>query len=156
MFNITETNELIRYFEETPYARSAGSNELNQEMLARILNDNGYDGILDVDEIKVWVDKHSDKNAYIWKDIVHRKVKLDSNFDPTVNQEATKFIQKHGYEKILDKNETNIDCIMLVEDENIATDRRFLNQIKKQGYKPNDVKVKDEDVQKLCYLNKMT
>ena len=88
MFNITETNELIRYFDETPYARSAGSNELNQEMLARILNDYGYDGILDVDEIKAWVDKHSDKNAYIWKDIVHRKVKLDSSFDPTVNQEA--------------------------------------------------------------------
>ena len=41
MFNITETNELIRYFNETPYTRSAGSNELNQEMLAQILKDHG-------------------------------------------------------------------------------------------------------------------
>ena len=77
MFNITETNELTRYFDEILYARSEGSNDLNQEMLARILNDNGYNGILDIDDLTDWVDKHSDKNAYIWKDIVHRKVKLD-------------------------------------------------------------------------------
>ena len=63
MFNITETNELIRYFDETPYTCSAGPNELNLEMLAQILNDNGYDGILEVDEIKAWVNKLSDKNA---------------------------------------------------------------------------------------------
>ena len=88
MNTITETNELIRYFNETPYTRSAGSNELNQEMLTQILNDNGYDDILDVNEIKAWVDKHSDQNAYIWKDIVHGKWKLESSFDPTVNKEA--------------------------------------------------------------------
>ena len=56
MFTITDTNELIRYFDETPYTRSAGSNDFNQKMLTRILNDNGYDEILDVDEIKAWVD----------------------------------------------------------------------------------------------------
>ena len=117
MFTITETNELIRYFDEKPYTHSQNSNELNIEMLTQLLNEKGYDGILDVDEIKEWVNKHSEKNTHIWKDSVHQKVKLSSKFDPSVNKEARLFGQKHGYDKIRHIDETNIDCIMLVEDE---------------------------------------
>ena len=49
MFTVTETNDLIRYFDETPYT---SEHDLNREFLEQLLNDKEYDGILDVQEIK--------------------------------------------------------------------------------------------------------
>ena len=54
MFTVTETNDLIRYFDETPYE---SDHEMNRELLVHLLNDKGYDGILDVQEIKKWANK---------------------------------------------------------------------------------------------------
>ena len=42
-------------------------------------------------KLKKWVNKQSEKNTHIWKEIVYDKVKLSSEFDPNVNKEAAKF-----------------------------------------------------------------
>ena len=73
MFTITETIESIRYFDEQPYTHSVDSNELNKEMLAQLLNEKGYDGILDVDEIKEWINKYSEKTLIFGKILFTRK-----------------------------------------------------------------------------------
>ena len=140
MFPVTETNDLIRYFDESPYERE---HEMSRELLEKLLNDKGYDGILDVQEIKKWVNKQSEKNTHIWKEIVYEKVKLASEFDPNMNKEAARFVQKHGHEKILDKDKTEVNCIMLVED--LPNFDTFLNVIKKQGYKPNSIIMANQD-----------
>ena len=85
---------------------------------------------------------------------MYEKVKLASDFDPNVNKEAARFVQKHGYEKILDTDETNVNCILLVED--LPNFDKFLNVIKKQGYKPNTVTFVNQDLIKLYSLNKIT
>ena len=64
MFTVTETNDLSRYFDETPYT---SEHDLNRELLEQLLNDKGYDGILDVQEMKEWVNKQSTKNTIFGK-----------------------------------------------------------------------------------------
>jgi hypothetical protein len=76
------------------------------------------------------------------------------------NEEATKFIDAHGYREILDETVTNIPCLLLVDDNQIYTHDGFRRVIdEKIGYRKTDTnieKVVDRGEYKEYFINRLT
>ena len=148
----TEVKNLIIAFGEKPYRNE---HKLNEELLDQLLNQYHYDSTWNFEEIENWIYSQSKK-------LQKEHIKLTTQYDKTINEEASKFIEKHGYKRIIDESETTLPCILLIHDPVIFEDPKFKEVINKNvGYskkKGNNIEniVSKDGVYIEYYINRLT
>ena len=119
------------------------------------LNQYNYSGLLKYDNIINWIDLQSKK-------LQKEHIRLTTQYDKTINEEASKFIEKYGHKRILDESETTLPCILLINDPEIYEDPKFKEVISKNvGYskeKGNNIEniVSKDGVYIEIYINRLT
>ena len=95
-FSEDQVKEILKQFGETPYKNN---HNLNLELMYQNLNQYNYSGLLKYDNIINWIFSQSKK-------LQKEHIKLTTQYDKTINEEASKFIEKYGHKRKLDENET--------------------------------------------------